>query len=203
MAYVLGFFIADGNMIQNNRGACFISFTITDEQLLRNIRKTFQSDHKISIRKKNVRWKTSYTLQIGSREMFADLRGLGLDARKSDRIKLPEVPRKYISAFVRGYFDGDGHVCISVYRRKARKNKLTKVILSGFTSANKNFLIDLHRLLRMHADIRGGSLFYSKGHRLTFSGKDTLALYRFLYKDVPTGLYLPRKKRVFEEYLRA
>jgi hypothetical protein len=34
MAYVLGFFTADGSMIRNKRGAHFIEFQITDKNLL-------------------------------------------------------------------------------------------------------------------------------------------------------------------------
>jgi len=203
MAYVLGFFIADGNMIRNKRGAYFISFSITDGKLLKTIRKILGSNHKISVRRANTKWKASYTLQIGSKKMFADLTTLGLVPQKASRIKLPKIPTKYLSAFIRGYFDGDGHVTISIYRRKNRHNRKTKVILSGFTSANRKFLIALHRLLKKYAHIQGGSLYYNKGHRLTFSINDTLALYKFLYKDKITNLYLPRKKRVFEKYLRA
>jgi intein-encoded DNA endonuclease-like protein len=190
-------------MIQNKRGAHFISFAITDASLLRSIRKALKSNHKISVRPQKSEWKTRYTLQIGSKVMFNDLRKLGLTPRKAIRTKLPNIPTEYIGSFVRGYFDGDGHVTTSIYKRKTRKNKLARVILSGFTSANRSFLVELHRILKKYAHIRGGSLFFSKGHRLTFSKKDTLALYDFLYKDISTDLYLPRKKRIFEKYLRA
>lgn len=51
MAYVIGFFTADGCMIRNKRGAHFIEFQITDKDILIKIRKVLQSNHKISIRK--------------------------------------------------------------------------------------------------------------------------------------------------------
>jgi len=37
MAYVLGFFTADGSMIRNKRGTCFIELEITDKELLEKL----------------------------------------------------------------------------------------------------------------------------------------------------------------------
>ena len=204
MAYVLGFFTADGSMTKNKRGAHFIEFQITDQDLLIKIRELFGSNHKISIRKnRSNKWKTVYRLQIGSKEIFNDLLEFGLFPHKAQRIKLPDIPKEYFSHFVRGYFDGDGHVCICQYARKERNNKKTRVIISGFTSSTKEFLRDLHTRLRQYASIFGGSLFYSKGYRLSFSIKDSLALYKFLYKGNDGKLYLNRKKIIFEKYLGA
>jgi len=39
MAYVLGFFAADGNMLKNRRGAHFMEFTSTDKDIIVKIRK--------------------------------------------------------------------------------------------------------------------------------------------------------------------
>ena len=150
MAYVLGFFAADGNMIKNKRGAHFIEFQITDKNLLNEIRKFLGSNHKITARKRNNnKWKTSYRLQIGSKMIFNDLLKLGLTPNKSKTIKLPKMPDKYFSHFLRGYFDGDGCVNICTYKRKNRKN-LSIIINSGFTSGSKKILIDIrNKLLKL------------------------------------------------------
>ena len=118
MAYVLGFFTADGNMIKNKRGAHFIEFQIADKDLLEKIKKAFNSNHKITVRKRRGIWKTSYRLQIGSKEIFNDLLKLGLTPNKSKIIKLPNISDKYFSHFLRGYFDGDGNVTIAKYKPK-------------------------------------------------------------------------------------
>ena len=66
MAYVLGFFAADGSMIRNKRGAHFIEFTITDRIVLEIIRKAVGSTHKIQKRNRNKGikniWKTHFGL---------------------------------------------------------------------------------------------------------------------------------------------
>jgi len=71
MAYVLGFFAADGSMVKNKRGAHFIDFHINDGELLDKIRLTLDSNHKISIQDgRNKNWKSCYRLQIGSKEIY-------------------------------------------------------------------------------------------------------------------------------------
>ena len=202
MAYVLGFFTADGNMIKNKRGACFIEFQITDKGLLVKIKNLLQSNHKITIRKRNKKWKISYRLQIGSKKIFKDLLKLGLTPNKSKIIKLPKIPNKYFSHFTRGYFDGDGNVTISKYTRAGRNNKKSITILSGFTSGSREFLKELHIKLKKLAGIFGGALYYYQGYRLYFSVNDSLTLYKFLYKNIRNDLYLARKREKFEKYFK-
>jgi len=204
MAYILGFFCADGSMIKNKRGAHFIEFEITDRDLLERIKKLLNSNHKIQVRRRNR--SVSYRLQIGSKEIFKDLLKLGLCQRKSRRINLPKMPTKYFSHFTRGYFDGDGNVNICTYKRKTRNNKSTTILQSGFTSGNKNFLSNLKNKLLEVGVIKGGTLYYSSnGWRLYFSINDSKNLYQYMYKGFSEDdrLFLARKKIVFEKYLGA
>src|SRR3989344_9450685 len=108
MAYVLGFFAADGSMIKKNRGAHFIEFTITDRVVLEQIQQVTNSTHRIAERERGGNSKTGYRLQIGSKKWFGDLTRLGLMQNKSKKLPLPKAPQKYFGDFVRGYFDGDG-----------------------------------------------------------------------------------------------
>src|SRR3990167_9212314 len=112
MAYVLGFFAADGYLVLNKRGANFWNIQITDGKLLWSIRKAMHSKHKISVRKGKGSERTAYRLQIGSKEMCGDLRCLGMSERKTKSLSVPCVPEKYFSHFVRGYFDGDGNIWV-------------------------------------------------------------------------------------------
>src|SRR3989344_4785357 len=199
MAYVLGFFTADGCMIKNNRGAHFIEFHITDRDILEKIKDLLGSNHKIATRDRNIpNWKVGYRLQIGSKEIFNDLKNLGMTSRKSNIIRMPSVPNEYLNHFVRGYFDGDGHVSASEYQKKDRKNK-SIIIITGFTSGSRKFLEDLRILLKQHADMCGGTLYYAQGYRLCFSIHDSLRLYNFMYQQ-EKDLYLSRKKSIFEHY---
>lgn len=201
MAYVLGFFTADGNMIKNKRGAHFIAFYSTDFSIIEKVRKLLKSNHKIYVKnrnKKNPLWKDCYQLQIGSKEIFNDLLNLRLTPNKSLTIRMPIVPQKFLSHFLRGYFDGDGHVSVSEYQKKDRKDK-SRIIITGFTSGSKRFLEDLKAILKQREIVRGGTLYKTDGCHLCFSTYDSLRLYNFMYKN-EKSLYLERKKSIFEHY---
>ena len=198
MAYVLGFFAADGCMIKNKRGAHFIEFQITDKDLLIKIQKLLGSNHKIAERNLNINWKTVYRLQIGSKIMFSDLSSLGFTPRKSKTIKLPNIPDKYFRHFARGYFDGDGNV--HVQKRQDRKSK-SLIIQTHFTCGSQNFLMQFQEKIKSLALAKGGNIvYYSGAHRLRFSIKDSVKLYMFMYRDTK-DLFLARKKNVFEKFI--
>ena len=201
MAYVLGFFAADGNMIKNNRGAHFIAFYSTDFSIIKNVRNLLDSNHKISNKQKsktNEKWKDCYQLQIGSKEIFKDLINLGLMPNKSLVLKMPRVPDEFLNHFVRGYFDGDGHVSPCEYQKNDRKNK-SKIIIAGFTSGSKIFLEGLLSRIKKAEVATGGSLYLTDGYHLCFSIRDSLKLYNFMYKN-DGNLYLERKKSIFRHY---
>ena len=202
MSYILGFFAADGTMIKNNRGAHFIEFHITDKKLLFDIRKALQSNHVISIRIKQPQYKVGYRLQIGSKEMFNDLRMLGFSPRKSKNLSLPIIPDIFIGDFIRGYFDGDGCVYFKKHHVKDRKNKKW-IFATRFTCGCKSFFISLLKLLHTHGLKKGFIVakWRNSGYELVFSHHDSVALFRLMYNTVPdNGLYLARK---YKMYLRA
>ena len=204
MAYVLGFFAADGYITVNKRGGQFWCIQITDKKLLESIRKVIDSNHKISSRVRiNTKEKTQYRLQIGSIEMCDDLRKLGFSERKTKNLSIPNIPRKYFPDFVRGYFDGDGNVW-SGYVHKER-NKKTLVLFTAFTSCSLQFLTTLHHKLKLFG-IKGGSIYKPKNKdfsRLQLSILDSLKLSEIMYNGkayYTNGLFLKRKKKVFDVY---
>ncbi|MCK4386510.1 MAG: hypothetical protein KAV41_00270 [Candidatus Pacebacteria bacterium] len=202
MSYVLGFFMADGSITVNPRGAHFISIQICDKIILENMREVLDSEHKIALRKGEGNTSDIYRLQIGSKEMCNDLRKLGMEERKTYTMDFPNVPKKYFGDFVRGYFDGDGNVW-SGYIHKHRKTQ-TFVIRSVFTSSSVAFLKEMFRLLR-NKGLKGGSLCKKKNcgaYDLSFSVNDSLLLYHLMYDNLETSLFLQRKRNCFENFLK-
>ena len=202
MAYVLGFFAADGYITVNKRGGQFWCISITDGSLLNEIKRIIQSEHKISFRKGIGNERNQYRIQIGSIEMCDDLRKLGFTERKTKVLSVPVMPDKYFRHFVRGYFDGDGHVWSGLVH-KDRKTK-TITIQSVFTSCSYQFL-DALRFGLDRKGIKKGVLRKGKGnyYRLTYSVLNSLKLYDFMYNSLGTSrLFLKRKKDVFEKYIQ-
>jgi hypothetical protein len=205
MAYVLGFFAADGYMTVNKRGAHFWDIGITDKDLLLGIKSVIQAEHKISVCVRKGNEKTLYRLQIGSKEMFNDLLTLGFTQGKTKSLAVPEVPAIYFRDFVRGYFDGDGHVWTG-YVHKDRL-KITHTMITGFTSCSHEFLLELKRRLRLFFLFKGTLRKDKKKNfcRLIYSVKDSMKLYDFMYNhpilDLD-ALFLERKRVVFEKFLK-
>jgi hypothetical protein len=204
MAYVLGYFAADGTMIQNSRGGQYVEFTSTDIELLEHVHRIGGCTQHISLRKprEGKDWKTQYRLQVGSRDWFGDLERLGFSPKKSRTMRLPDIPTKHHAAFVRGYFDGDGCVYFKLLKFADRARKRW-ILMTIFTCGSRPFLEDLLKILKDHG-VRGGSLrTKERGHDISFSHKDSLAIYNLMYHTgSDTGPYLTRKRRVFDRAIQ-
>lgn len=199
MAYVLGFFAADGSMSYNKRGAYYIPFEITDKKLLAAIRDSLGSNHTITERKRIRNRVPSYRLQIGSKTMFNDLLRIGMTPRKSKTIRLPKIPAKYLAHFVRGYFDGDGSVAFGYFKSRDRKNP-KRTLLVRFISGNRLLLEELQGALMKAIGIRGSISSHSGAYTLSYSAVGSGGLCRFMYRGEHGKrlIYLQRKRKIFQ-----
>lgn len=201
MAYILGFFCADGYMSINPRGSHFIAFEITDRDLLVKIKDRLGSGHKLSLRRRgNKKWKDSWRIQIGSRAIFERFIALGITPKKAERIRIPPVSKKYQADFVRGYFDGDGGVWYGLIHKHDRKNA-SQALLTYFTSGSKGMLKDIASVLYASCGTKQREpLYRARAFRMQYSTNDSRKIYRFMYAS-KTDLYLERKKVIFEKHL--
>jgi len=202
MAYVLGFFAADGNIIRNKRGAHFLTLEICDLDILEKIRFAMNSEHKISVKinKNPSKHRDAYKLQIGSKDIYYDLVALGFSYNKTKNLSVPLVPKKVFSDFVRGYFDGDGNVWVGRVH-KDRKTPLL-AIQTVLTSCSRGFLGDLMERLEEYG-IKGKLRQVKNYYRLVFSIQSSIRLCSFLYPvNDKQILCLERKKSIFDSYLR-
>lgn len=134
--------------------------------------------------------------------MYSDLLKLGMQQSKTKSLSVPNVPLRYFSDFVRGYFDADGNVWSGIVNKG--RNASTLTLSTMFTSCSKNFLKTFWTKLG-HFGIKGGCIYVSKKNysRLQFSVCDSLKLYDIMYNQGGLGnnpLFLERKKVIFEKY---
>lgn len=207
MAYVLGYFAADGSMYVNPHGSKYIAFYSNDLEILEKIKFSLNSNHKIALRKRyNKNWKDSFILQIGSTEMYKDLIKLGFSPKKEFRLKLPNVPRKYLRHFIRGYFDGDGSISYNYYCKSTNPNIKCMHQQVIFAAANKNFVKALESRLSEVARISCScfkSAKDSNSHYLAYYKQgEILKLIKFMYSNVNSLLYLNRKYDKFMSWKR-
>lgn len=201
MAYVLGYFAADGSMIRTSRGGYYIEFTTTDRSILTQLKSVIASNHTISKRPlRNANWKPQYRLQLGSKAWFNDLEHLGFSSNKSNSMTFPHIPGELLADFVRGYFDGDGCVYCRQHFAKDRQ-KLRWVFAVRFTSGSERFLLSLLQRLHVHSICKGGFILQKhnkRGYELVFSHRDGLALSDFMYHN-SSRIYLRRKYITFQK----
>lgn len=202
MAYVLGFFAADGNLSINKRGGCYISFQSKDKQIILDIKKVINSGNKISIRVNQLTNSKYYRLQIGSKDIVNILINMGFSNNKIKHLPFLNIPMKLLADFVRGYFDGDGNIWKGEVH-KERKTKLT-VLQLAFTSSAYGFLESLKIHLNKLLDTNGSHVVFKNGEysRLQYSTKDSLKIYNFMYNSSNSSLFLRRKKKQFDIYIR-
>src|SRR5271154_3325218 len=111
MAYVLGFWFADGYMTVDR--SYRISFFSNDIQILGDIRRALESTNPIVGNNRD----QSFCLRVHSKKLYEGLTRLGGFRAKSRTVTFPFVPKEYLRDFIRGYFDGDGSVGFINYIR--------------------------------------------------------------------------------------
>lgn len=182
MAYILGYFAADGTMYRNMRGSHYIAFTSTDKELIVLVKDIMKISNKIEVyQSKQKNRKLRYNIQIGSKKLFARLLEMGFTPKKSLTLNYPFIPNKYFKHFLRGYFDGDGCASFAFYRRKDRKG-LRRVFNIRIRSGSKNFIEGLQKQIANITSIEKGQLyFHSKAYELVYSSQNVIKLYSFIY----------------------
>lgn len=178
MAYILGFIAADGAIPKENQ--C-VSISQKESYILENIKKELKTNQPLYQNKKT----GVYMLNINSKTIKDDLMNIhGIMPCKSFNIEFPFVPEEYLHHFVRGYFDGDGHVNSHKY-------------FVSFVGGSYNFMNSFKDILENNK-FQLSFVDKEKQYRIYLSGKNNVIKFsRWIYKD--KGLHLKRKYNIFQE----
>lgn len=211
MAYVLGYFAADGCMYRSRNGGfynggLYFEFTSTDKELLEIVRELMGILNKIELAQPwngdQLAWKrkTRYKLRIVNAKAYKRLLELGFTPAKSLTLQFPDVPDGVLNHFFRGYFDGDGCVHFARYeRRGSRKVSYRYVFSVKFTCGSRDFLASLQQSLMKIAKVGHGSLHpHGPNWELSYAARDSRQLYKFMY-PTSTVPCLIRKRKKFEQ----
>jgi len=197
MAYILGFWWADGYIRKRQyRYSITYSFGLAqntkDIYLLKEVLLKMGANNPIYTPKSRP---DGSHFEINSKIIFDDICKLGGSPRKSKTIMFPEdLPPKYLSDFIRGYFDGDG--CITL-------NGKYKKSPSGYIcSGNIKFIRQLKYVLRWHGicgKIKNNGNKKHPCYLLRFGAEDMRKLGRFMYEKNEGKMKLLRK---YERFLK-
>jgi intein-encoded DNA endonuclease-like protein len=135
-----------------------------------------------------------FSFAIRSRKIYNDIIKLGGQPRKSLNSVFPRIPKKYLSDFIRGFFDGDG----SIYLIKRRA-----CYGATFSCSSKKFITTLKTIIENNVKNIQCSLSYyirndNKHYSLRFNKRGTFLLGRFMYKNLKNKLKMDRKFKLFQ-----
>jgi intein/homing endonuclease len=186
VAYVIGFFLADGNVGWNR-----IKFSNNNFEILSKIKTILSSSH--PIRECSQSKGKCFDLTIVDRDLCNNVLALGIPKRKSLIATIPDIPDSLFIHFLRGYFDGNGS------SRYSKKGGLAIRITSG----SRTLLEELKQHIETIIHIKGSAVKCDKGKqnawRLYYCGSRALTLGNAMYDGVD-DLYIPYKREPFIAY---
>ena len=202
-AYWLGFICADGSITNSSKNTKSLRMRINinekDSYLLEELRKDIEGDMPIryftSNKGKEKLESKECKIELNSNYMCERLINIGVKPNKTYSLIMPYgIPYYLFPHFIRGFFDGDGHI-IS-YPRKENKNKYRNTF--GITCFSLPFLKQLKEFFRQNNINTYITTNSNQVHCLrTSSYKEIVKIYQLLYPSEDI-FCLKRKKEMFE-----
>lgn len=106
LAYILGLWITDGCTYE--RGS--FSIGLKDKDVIEWVANTIGYKNKTWVLEGERSANERYFIQFTNQEVKKVFDKYGIVPNKSLIIKMPDIPNEYIPHFIRGVFEGDGHV---------------------------------------------------------------------------------------------
>jgi intein-encoded DNA endonuclease-like protein len=197
--YWLGFIYADGCLFSNIHGYKLdIQLQIQDKHHLEKLASIFESKVYERSRFNNMLQKQTdfCSFVLYSKKAYCDLLNCGIEENKSyienDQI-LTHIPIQFMNHFIRGFFDGDGHI--------GYQDKSNGQGQFGFTG-NKSLLSKIQNILIEIIGVSETNIHERQQNCciLQYGGNNNLMkIYNYMYNN--STIWLERKRIKFEEIL--
>lgn len=191
-AYFLGLLYADGN-INKTLNTCSINLIEKDKLILEKFIKYLNFTGKLKyINLTEKGWNNQVNLTLSSKLFVSHLINKGCIPNKSLVLEFPTtklVNNNFLSHFIRGYFDGDGCICIP----KSRTSPILSITSTKqFCEHLQKYLLSLNIVgyVRKHSKQSNCYVFYMQ------KKEDIYKLYNYMYQD-SKDLCLKRKQDIF------
>ena len=212
-AYLLGFIMSDG-CINDERHTLSIHINNKDVEIFKYFKmispdaytQELKGTESIAtVRGKTVKNSSSVRLSIASKILIEDLHKLGIVERKTYKeLHIPNMPKKLIRHFFRGYFDGDG--CFTYYAHEPNKanREVNWTIKSSIKICAKTstLLTEFQKWLSESFDISVNINYIKRDDMYslcTSSKKNVEYLYHIMYDN--SIFRLSRKYNKFNHYV--
>ena len=188
-AYFLGLLFADGNVYMK-RNRVQITLANEDSYILDKFNQCINSSAKLYLDRK-----IYSKLILDSKPLCQALIKLGCVERKSLTLDFPseeQVPKHLLHHFIRGYFDGDGHI--------SKDKKLVKPYYHINITSSESFIKTLRSILiSKDIDLAGVYKRYKdkevSAYTMYVKSKSVEAFTNYIYKDAT--IFLERKHKVY------
>lgn len=187
-SYFLGLLFADGN-VYTARHRVQITLANEDAYILQAFAKAIGYTGKMYIDREKYS-----KLILPSKKMCADLTKLGCTPNKSLTLQFPtEIPNELMHHFIRGYFDGDGHI--------SKDKKLKNAYYHINITSSLSFMEKLKDVL-LENSIETGNLYKRykdrehSAHTTYVLNKSAKQFVEYIYNNAT--LFLTRKHNIYE-----
>lgn len=201
-AYFLGFLYADGNIFKN-----VVSLKLSEKDVgilnllnkkIKNKKPLYKIENITCLNKKGVRLvsRDAFSLNLYSKHFSKKCRNLGLIENKTLKIRWPDkiIEDKFLSHFLRGYFDGDGSFCFC--KRSDCNSKSHRVEIS---CKNLFFVQGVSKFLLKNGIINkivpSGTIY----KLIIFKNEDKKKFIKLLYFQ--SKIFMRRKKNIANQIL--
>ena len=203
-AYWLGFIYADGYIGFNKKGGSFeLTLKYSDIKHLEKLNTTLNSEVEIKTKYVKLNDKIFKACRLGLHryEFCKDLKDKGCVERKSLILKFPQkgvLTEDLVKHFIRGYFDGDGHV----HSYGINNDCYVFQLLGTFEMLNtikkyfikNNLIYDIPKYPKRTKKDSNKNTFF-----MNFSGNNARNILYHCYKN--SNIYLDRKYKVIKPLL--
>lgn len=192
-AYFLGLLSADG--CNYNGKSVTIALQENDIDILNRFKKCIEwtgNLYFLNQNNKNSKWKNLYKIYLHSKKISSDLAKFGCVSNKTINLKWPQLlDNKYYNHFIRGYFDGNGHVS----KPETLSSKVTIFSTSSFVQSLKQII---QSNLKINILIETPKRYLKNHSLLVINGRNQLLQFLdWMYNDA--SIFLERKfKRYYE-----
>lgn len=187
--YFLGYLFADGCLLDKTFKCVKLTLALEDINILEKFKLFLGTNAPILTYRSNKGFYNS-TVRINNIKIYNKLKELKLEPRKSLILKFPDyLPDEMLSHFMRGFFDGDGCICL-------KNGKIFKYLHLNLVSSY-DFLFKYREILEKKCSINRRKIIKRDNiYLLDITRKrDLLKIKDFLYKNAT--IYLERKKNKF------
>jgi len=184
VAWFIGLILSDW-YISNPILGKFVRLKMCDRDVIDKVKIITNYHNGVGVHKpKNIKYKTSYSVEFCGNKFWNFFTNMGLDYRKSYIAKFPTIPNEYKFDVIRGVFDGDGSVSIGKKGYPFARICGTIDVVESIASK-----IGLHKTTHQNTD---------HNYIIQYTGERAVKFLDYLYLN---SIELTRMNRKYYKYL--